>query len=376
MPDTFTFVPPSWLESQDAETIHRRMMGNLPADIDDTEGGFPWDFTKPTALEKAEMLQYEVMETLKTMHYMFAYGIYLDYHAEAYTLRRRGSVAASGDLTIHGSPGTVIPKGFLFAVPAKGSSSAITFAANEEVTLDYNGDATVSVTCTEYGTIGNVAADTIVIMVSPITGIKSITNEEEQTGGAAEEDDETLRERIREYLKTVNVSFAGCDSDYKRWSLELDSVGSVVVIPEWNGPGTVKVVVLDRNSVPANEIILAEVYDHIVSPDDRDKRLAPIGATVSVVAPTTKNISVSCDITLESGAVLADIESEIAASITEYIRSGTNIVRLAKIGSIILGTDGVADYDDLTLNGDTENIPVAKDEYPMLYALTLDDGEE
>jgi len=54
MADTFTFVAPSWLENQDAGTIHQRMMKTLPEDIDDTEGGFPWDFTKPTALEKAE----------------------------------------------------------------------------------------------------------------------------------------------------------------------------------------------------------------------------------------------------------------------------------------------------------------------------------
>ena len=47
------FKAPSFLNDQDAETIHKRMMEELPPDIDDTEGGFPWDFTKPTALEKS-----------------------------------------------------------------------------------------------------------------------------------------------------------------------------------------------------------------------------------------------------------------------------------------------------------------------------------
>ena len=63
MADITQFVPPSWLEDQDAETIHARMMQSLPEDIDDTEGGFPWDFTKPAALEKAELLEFNLMET-------------------------------------------------------------------------------------------------------------------------------------------------------------------------------------------------------------------------------------------------------------------------------------------------------------------------
>ena len=45
------FVAPSWLNDQDAETIHKRMMAALPVDIDDTEAGFQWDLTKPSALE-------------------------------------------------------------------------------------------------------------------------------------------------------------------------------------------------------------------------------------------------------------------------------------------------------------------------------------
>lgn len=37
-----------------------------------------------------------------------------------------------------------------------------------------------------------------------------------------------------------------------------------------------------------------------------------------------------------------------------------------RIGSIIIGTDGVADYANLTLNGETGNITLALDEYPNI----------
>lgn len=45
------FSAPDWLKTETAEQIQARMMESLPPDIDDTEGGFPWDFTYPTALE-------------------------------------------------------------------------------------------------------------------------------------------------------------------------------------------------------------------------------------------------------------------------------------------------------------------------------------
>lgn len=41
------FSAPDWLKTETAEQIQARMMESLPPDIDDTEGGFPWDFTIP-----------------------------------------------------------------------------------------------------------------------------------------------------------------------------------------------------------------------------------------------------------------------------------------------------------------------------------------
>ena len=56
------FVLPEFLEDCDADTIHARMMDELPDDIDKTEGGFPWDFTRPTALIAAALLQFYIPE--------------------------------------------------------------------------------------------------------------------------------------------------------------------------------------------------------------------------------------------------------------------------------------------------------------------------
>lgn len=364
-----TFVPPAWLEDQDAETIHARMMQNLPDDIDDTEGGFPWDFTKPTALEKAELLEFHMMETTKIMHYMFSYGIYLDYHARAVGIARKEASRASGTLQITGSPGTVIPNGFLFAVPASGDTAAITFYTTEEATISLDGVANVPILASETGTIGNVAADTIIIMVSPsISGIEKITNTKSTSGGAAEEDDESLRSRIGEICEASDASFVGCDNDYIRWAKEINGVGDVIVIPEWNGPGTVKVVVMDANGTPANPKIITDVENHIVAPQNRRARLAPIGATVTITAPTTVDVNVACDLTIATGESYTAIVANIGESLKDYFETAQKegVIKRNRIGSIIIGTDGVADYANLTLNGGTDNISLALDEYPKL----------
>ena len=51
------FIKPDFMENCTADEIHARMMNNLPDDIDDMPGGFPYDFTMPAALEKDEFIK-------------------------------------------------------------------------------------------------------------------------------------------------------------------------------------------------------------------------------------------------------------------------------------------------------------------------------
>ena len=64
----------------------------------------------------------------------------------------------------------------------------VTFAENE--TMDLAVEAVIP------GVSGNVPANTITIMASPINGVTAITNSEKTSGGAEEENDEDYYERI------------------------------------------------------------------------------------------------------------------------------------------------------------------------------------
>lgn len=370
------FILPSWLNDQDAETIHKRMMEKLPPDIDDTEGGFPWDFTKPTALEKAELLEFFLPETLKIMFPMWAYDYWLDLHAKAAGTERKAANPAYGKLEITGTPGTEIPAGFRFAVASTRDMPAVEFTAEETAYIGEDGTATVGVVAAEAGKAGNVPAGTIAIMAKPIKGISSITNPVKTSGGTEEEEDDSLRQRIEEINQAAEASFVGCDADYKRWAKEVAGVGDAFVIPEWNPdvPNSVKVVILDANGEPANEKIQRDVFDYIYSPNDRMERKAPVGAILTVAAPTANTINYSFILQIKDGYSPQAVVEQFGKELRTYYTTAKeeNVVRYAMVGSILINTAGVRDFDDLTLNGATENIPIGEDEYPVTG--TIDPG--
>lgn len=366
------FKAPSFLNDQDAETIHKRMMDALPADIDDTEGGFPWDFTKPTALEKSEMLEFHLVETLKIMFPAWAQDEWLDLHAKGKGLTRKAANPASGELLITGISGTTIPAGFKFAAPAIGDQPAIEYETKEKYTIGVDGTVTITVTAVKPGIIGNVPANTVTLMMTPIKGITAITNQAQITGGTEIESNDALRGRIDEIDAASEANFVGSDADYKRWAEAVAGVGTALVMPEWNGAGTVKVIVIDSNGQPANATIIAAVNDSIMSPADRSLRKAPIGATVTIEAPTAKTINYVFTLEMDAGETQTTVLDRFKANLqTYYIEAKKEgVVRYNRIASILTETIGVKDFTGLTINAATVNISLTASEYPVTGTIT------
>ena len=172
------FVPPEFVENSSPEEIQRRMMNNLPEDIDDTPGGFPWDFTFPTAIQKAELIQFHLVRTLMLMFPMWAWGDWLDRHAEMCGLTRRPAGYASGVLTVEGDPGTRIKAGSVFATQATDTDSSLLFRVVEDMEIPKEGITEISVIATAPGTKSNVPAGAVKLMAVPIKGISSVVNKE------------------------------------------------------------------------------------------------------------------------------------------------------------------------------------------------------
>lgn len=372
-----SYVPPQILSDMDDDVIHARMLEALPDDIDKTEGGFAHDFTRPAALEKAEMMV-SINDAIQVFFPAWSYGGYLDMIAGEVGLTRRSAQAAETTLTIKGTTGTIVPAGFLFATPKSNDVASIEFAVVESVTLDADGEASALVRCTETGMIGNVPANSITLMSSPMNGISSATNPSAASGGTEAESDDSLRARIEERDKSSDGSFIGNDADYRRWAQEVDGVGSVVVIPEseGKGSGTVKLIVMDSNGAPANSTVRQAVYDHIISPDDRQQRLAPIGAILIVSTAEPISVAISADVMIEDDTTIEEVTAAYKAALLAYFEEAKaeSCIRWTRIGSVLSETPGVIDYSNLLLNGAEDNIAITVDDYPTITTLEL--GEE
>lgn len=360
------FIAPEFVSGNDPDEIQERMMNNLPADIDNMPGGFPYDFTMPVALEKSELIQFHLVRTIMIMFPMWAWGEWLDYHAKAAGIVRRPPGNASGIITVTGAVGTQIPSGTVFATPATPESSSIDFKTAEPYVIGEAGSIEIKVIAVEAGKDSNVPAGTVTLLSKPIKGITSISNNQPITGGTEREDDETLRERIQEANESESTSYVGNDSDYIRWAKEVIGVGTAIVVAEWDGPGTVKLVILDANGQPANEQIITDVYNHIISPKDRLQRRAPIGAILTVVAPDIVSIVYSGKVIVSPGYELDLIAEEFKKNLLKYYEVAKNegVLKYTKLASVLSDTTGISDYENFLVNGGTKNIALREDEYP------------
>ena len=370
------FVYPAFVEGTSAEEIQQRMMNNLPEDIDGMPGGFPYDFTMPTAIEKSEAINFHIVRTLMLMFPQYAWDDWLDLHARQYGLSRHAATCATGEITITGDVGTVFPAGFVVCTPATDTSASVLFALDEEATIPESGSVTAAITAVDAGTTSNVSAGMITIMSKPVDGVASITNAAAVTGGTDRETDDELWERIDEITASQGTSYIGNDNDFIRWAKEVDGIGECIVTEAWNGPGTVKLSLVDANGEPANATLCTAVYNHIVSPNDRSARLMATGCAELTVAPAdTVTITYSCkNLTFDSTQtsktqIIADFKEAIA----KYYSTAKdeNEVKYNQTHALLTAVTGVTDFTEFKMAGGTSNVELAESEYPRTGTITF-----
>ena len=368
------FITPEFVDNSDPDTIQSRMMNNLPVDISDMPADFPYDFTMPTAIEISRLIQYNLTRTLMLMFPMWAWGEWLDLHGVSAKVTRKQASRASGHVTVTGIAGTTIEEGTVFCTEGTTDVESVEFATTEEATIPEQGTVDIPVASVLTGATYNVTRNTVTLQKQPNENITSVTNENPIRGGTDEEDDDTYRERILEKLRSAEVSFVGCDADYVRWAKEVSGVGSAVVEPEWKGHGTVKVVVADPDGSAVGEETLKAVENYIVSPKDRLKRLAPIGASVTISTVQDMTMKYRAVIELESNYSVDNVKEAFLSALKTYYRTAKDNeeIRYTVVSALLSNTAGVIDFSGLKINSGTDNIAVAADYYPVTTLSDLD----
>ncbi len=360
------FSAPDFVDDNTPEDIQERMMGSLPDDIDDMPGGFPYDFTMPSAIEKSELINFHLVRALMIAFPQYAWDEWLDLHGKQVNVTRHEASVARGFLRLEGEVGMKIEAGTIFSVPAAEDAPAVEYETVKDCVIDEEGIATVEIAAVEAGINGNVKAGTISIMNEPVDEITGITNPEAVKGGAEAESDDDYYDRIAAEYESSRT-YLGNDNDYKRWAKEAGA-GDCIVDDAWNGPGTVKLVLVDVNGQPAEDALVQKVYDHIVSPDDRSSRLLPTAcAGLTCVAAATVKIHYLCTgLEYDSTTNIEQIEEDFRAALKLlYVAAKRKgVLRYNDVRPVISTIEGVEDFDSFLMNGDMRNISFQSEEYP------------
>lgn len=359
---------PEFLQNKSTDEIHTQMLDSMPGDIDKSQGQHPYNYTRPTAMIASELCQQTLPEIIKLIFPMFAYGEWLDYHAQIRGISRRPATASSGTLQLTVTKNTNIPAGSQFSTASVDGQPSVVFETTQGKFNLPEGTTEVSVKCTQTGTVGNVIAGTVIFKLSQLSGVTAVTNPEAITGGTEEEDDDSLRARIVSLDQSQSVSYVGSVADYKRWSLEVPGVGGVTVIPAQDDSGLVTLVITDSNGDPANEEICQNVYDYIMSPADPELRLTAPNVKLSVIPPTITELSISATVEVGTGSSLEAIKTAFIEAVQAYLDTARSDgeVRYTQIGKILAGVPGVYDYDALTLNSGATNISITNTQLPQV----------
>ena len=350
--------------SRNVDDLHQELLSRVSDDYQKTEGFPTWDFLRAfayglknlwdKAFDVERKLDVNNMEGTDLERFVF----------QRKGLSRKQATMATGEITIVSGEGT-INEGDLFS-----TSQDIRFRATETKTVTV-GD-TVAIEAVVGGVIGDVAANTITQMPITILGISEITNEYPTADGFDAETDKALRERYFEALQEPATS--GNVYHYKRWAKEVEGVGDAKVFGLWAGDNTVQVVIIDSDKQVPSEDTVARCQEYI-DPEQAGsgEGEAPVGAYCTVTA--AQGVPININATIEYTGDIDRIRNDFEESVVEYLKEiafKSNFVSVAKIGDLLLNTEGVNDYASLTINGSTQRITIAEKSVAIIGEVVVD----
>ncbi|MCX0290970.1 baseplate J/gp47 family protein [Lactobacillus kullabergensis] len=360
------------------------MLDNVPDDIDQREGSVIYDALAPAAMVMAQQ-SLSLANIVKQTYVKTAQGQFLDYRAQEHGTARYAATQTEVKakfLDTDGNPINNVQRGDQFASIGE---TPIFYTVQK-----INDDLTGELTADDPGT----AANSYIGQVLPVTSNDSLSWAEITEIVAPARDEETddhLRDRL---LRADDwIAYGGNITDYLAMLSKISEVGAGQVYPVWNGAGTVKLVIVDNNLMPAS-VELVKKVKNIIDPTDSESQgygLAPIDHQVTVVAPTPLTVNISATVNIDGTHGVDIVKAKIKTAIEEYFkllkqswntidaktgRGYSQTIYRSKILSQIMMVDGVINASVPTLNGADQDIALVFDnqtsQLPVLGEVKLD----
>jgi uncharacterized phage protein gp47/JayE len=184
------------------------------------------------------------------------------------------------------------------------------------------------------GAIGNVAANTIVEMASPIVGVLSLTNPDAATGGTSAESTDAVRANAPRSLTSLNRAVTL--EDYASLALQVPEVAKAN--SEALVYSNVSIFVAPFGGGQPSQRLLNDVVSYMAS-----RKF--VGVDVVAASPTYVDIDVTVTVTVNAAYTRAQVQSDVAAAITSYLAFDNvdfgKLVTVGEIYSAIVLTAGV-----------------------------------
>ena len=356
-------------------------------------GDFPYDMIKP---DVAQIMQLEISQdrTLQNAFPQYCEDERMDEHMAIRGLTRIEATANKRVLSIVADPGVRIPQGYTFtSVVTDEDGNPIEFTADKETIFLSEEAVDVRVTCNLTGSEGNLATGSEFILQPPIAGVASITDMGTVVMAAERESLDEAWTRILD--KAENPDTGGNVHDYERWVVDGFykeygvKVGKVLVDMCWDkdngydGRGTVRIVVVDDDYGPLDASVVSDIKEYLdpKAYEGYGYGKAPGGAVVTVITGTPYYIDVSASVEYEKNVDRSTVLQQFTELVTDYVKSRVfnrnedtkelSPVVYKKIAAILGTLSGVSNYDNLTVNGGTEDIKLEPYEIPTVRKVEL-----
>lgn len=325
-------------------------------------------------------LQGLIVYVLSTTRAATSQGTDLDTWMADYGLTRLPAVAATGSVTfarLTSTNAATIPVGTLvetadgsqqFTVIADTTQTAYNAAQNAYLIPAGISSATVTVqnvldgTANE-GTNGNVVSGAINTLSSAIPYVDTVSNALAFSDGVNAETDAAFRIRFQAYIQglregipaAVDSAIAGLEQGIQYTLVENETLAGV------DSPGYFYVVIN-----PFNSTVQAQVYSAIEAVRSLCSSFGVFGAT-QIIADIAASISV------QSGFVLASVETAVQDALTAFIATlGLGMpLYYTQLYAIAYGVPGVQEVTNLTLNNGTADLTASSQQIIVAGTVTI-----
>ena len=365
-------------QNKDYDYFLRKMLDAVPDNIDKREGSIIYDALAPAALVMGQQ-SLDMANVIKETYIKTASGEFLDYRAIEHGTSRYPATQTEAKAKVLNDKKEPLDNVQIGDKFASIGDSPIFYTVTK-----INDDLTVELTAEVKGS----SANSYIGQILPVTPNDLLSWAEITEITAPARDVERL-------LSSQSwIAYGGNVADYLDMTSKIDEVGAAQIYPTWNGGGTVKVVILNNDLMPASASLVQKVKNAL-DPEDKQAEgygLAPIDHAVTVTAPEKLIVNVDISVKLDDTKVTRYVKDSINTAVEKYFQSlredwsdinqslgrGYNqTIYRSKILSQVILTEGVVNAKLPSLNGKSADIDLIfnneKSQLPVVGTVTINE---